>query len=151
MIRFVSKTHTNVVIITPGRVLTDPLSGNPGQVIPQKAARFRHGHYTAPDKETALQLLKIIEKHQERGMAPTFWVHPEDEARAHELWEGNQSPAGMQVDAAGPDVQAQAMLERLAQLEDENAELRRQIVNGGKSSGAGRKKAAGSKKTAASK
>lgn len=145
MIRFVSKTHSNVVIITPGRVLTDPLSGNPGQIIPQKAARFRHGAYTAPDKETSLQLLKLIEKHQERGMVPTFWVHPEDEARANELWQESQSPAGMQVDVAGPEEQLQAALDRMSQLEDENAELRRGIVNGGKPSGAGRKKAASTK------
>jgi hypothetical protein len=94
-IRFISSKADHKVLLVPGRQLTDPLTGLPGQQIPNRYVHFKSLVYEATNDDEAYLLLQKWHQAEERRWPHSFWVHPSDLEAANELWEErktNQTP-----------------------------------------------------------
>lgn len=76
--RFVTKLPNLSVVIEPGRQLTNPLTGDPSNLIPNKIIKFSPGFFVTEDPREIRGLLTVLEKDRIKRRASTFAVYPED-------------------------------------------------------------------------
>lgn len=84
--KFISKLQSLKVVIQTPRRLTDPYSGNPSSTVPGLFAQFRNGHYETENPMHIRILVEKVYENKMRGFVQTFWVHPEDEAKAQKVY-----------------------------------------------------------------
>jgi hypothetical protein len=87
--RFVTKLPNLSVVIEPGRQLTNPLTGDPSNLIPNKIIKFSPGFFVTEDPREIRGLLTVLERDRIKRRASTFAVYPEDEELAKQFQLGD--------------------------------------------------------------
>lgn len=76
--RFITTLPNLSVCVQPGRQLSNPITGQPGVMIPNKIVTFARGFYETNDRSIICALLRNLRDIAEKRRTPTFGVHPED-------------------------------------------------------------------------